>query len=81
MYFYVCMYKKVYPHACIHIFIYIHFFKIFFKQLCRVNGVCRIIVLVAAIYYALIAMLIMNNLVHFLPSKLMLYHTCYLFCI
>lgn len=83
MFMYLCMHRKklIHMQVYIYIFIYIHFFKIFLKQLSRINSVCRIIVLVAAIYYALIAMMVMNNLVHFLPSKLMSHHTSYLFCI
>lgn len=52
---YVCI-KNSYPHAYIHIhiFIYMDFCKRFLKQLCKKNGICRIIVLVAAIYYDLI---------------------------
>lgn len=75
-------FKNAYKYACIHIhlFICIHFFKTFLK-LCRINGVRRIIVLVAATYYTLIFMLFMSNLVHFLPSKLMSHHRSYLFCI
>lgn len=66
-------------HICTYICIYKNFLKTFLKQLCRINGVCRIMVSVAAILYALIAMLLMNTLVHFLPAKLMSHHTYYLF--
>jgi len=72
------MYKyalKMLMRTHVHEYTYKNFLKTFLKQLCRINGVCRIMVLVAVICYA---MLFMNNLMRFFPAKLASHHTYYL---
>lgn len=70
------MHTHVYTYTCTytHTHTYIYFLKKFLKQLHRINDVCRIMVLVAVICCSLIDILFMNNLVYFLPAKLMPHH-------
>lgn len=60
---------------------HIHKLKTFLQQSCGVNAFCRTVDFMAVIYYALIAVLFVSNLVPFLPTNPVSHHISYLFLI
>lgn len=76
--------KYIYIHAfevCIYIYlhIYINPLKTFQKQLCRMSNTCWLVDVTAVICYALIAVLLICNLVDFMPIISMSRHMYYIF--